>query len=143
MCNRDRRSVLRALTGLAAALLGGRHAAAAPARRERRFVAEAFRMKADAERAGDQPYGAVVVRGGEIVGWGPSRVVAKKDWTAHAEREAIRDAEARLKSAALTGCVLYSTSRPCSNCERAAAAAKIERMFHGADAIDAGRPRSL
>ena len=143
MDNSNRRTILAALIGFAAAIFGGRHAAAALDERQRHFVAEAFRMKTDAERAGDQPYGAVVVRGGEIVGWGPSRVVTNKDWTAHAEREAIRDAEARLQSAELAGCVIYSTSRPCSNCERAAAAAKIERMFYGADAADAGRPKSL
>jgi tRNA(adenine34) deaminase len=142
MGNSDRRTVLGALAGFAAVLFGGR-SVAAPDERQRRFVAEAFRMKADAERTGDQSFGAVVVRGGDIVGWGPSRVVVKKDWTAHAEREAIRDAQARLRTAALSGCAIYSTSRPCSNCERAAAEAKIERMFFGADAIDAGRPNPL
>jgi tRNA(adenine34) deaminase len=107
----------------------------------RAFIAAAFDMKAQAERAGDQPYGAVVVRGNEIVGWGPSRVIVNHDLTAHAEREAIRDAQKRLGRADLSGCVLYSTSRPCSQCERAAAEAKIARMIHGTGAIDAGAPR--
>ena len=62
---------------------------------------------------GDQPYGAVVVKDGRIIGYGPSRVVLKKDATAHAEREAIREAQARLGTTDLSGCVLYSTSRPC------------------------------
>ena len=53
-------------------------------------------MQDDAVRAGDQAYGAVVVKDGRIIGFGPSRVVLKKDWTAHAEREAIREAQARL-----------------------------------------------
>ena len=142
MCSCNRRTVLGALAGFAAALLGGRRAAAASGERHRAFIEAAFRMKAEAERAGDQSYGAVVARGENIVGFGPSRVVAKKDWTAHAEREAIRDAQARLKSADLSGCVMYSTSRPCGNCERAAAEANIERMYFGPGAADAGRPRS-
>lgn len=97
-----------------------------------------------AVRAGDQPYGAVVLRGSEIVGEGPSRVVSKKDHTAHAEREAIRDALRRLGSTGakdLAGCVLVSTSRPCGMCEAAAANARIARMVHGDQLTDAGPPR--
>jgi tRNA(Arg) A34 adenosine deaminase TadA len=50
------------------------------------------------------------------------------------------NAQARLGRIDLSGCVLYSTSRPCSECERAAAEAKIARMVHGSEATDAGRP---
>jgi tRNA(Arg) A34 adenosine deaminase TadA len=122
-------------------MLGG-PALAAPDGRTKKFIEAAFKMKAEAERAGDQPYGAVVVKGDEIVGFGPSRVVTKRDWTAHAEREAMRDAQARLVRADLSDCVMYSTSRPCSNCERAAVEARLGRMFYGPDATDAGPPRS-
>lgn len=97
-------------------------------------------MKRDAVQAGDQPYGAVVVRGAEIVGFGPSRVIAKRDDTAHAEREAIRDAQVKL-GGDLTGCVMYSTSRPCAACETAAAKANVARMYFGDGAADAGPPR--
>jgi tRNA(adenine34) deaminase len=81
----------------------------------------------------------VVVKDRRIVGFGPSRVVTRRDWTAHAEREAIRDAQARLGSD-LSGCVLYSTSRPCAACERAAADSNIARMYFGTEATDAGPP---
>jgi tRNA(adenine34) deaminase len=97
-------------------------------------------MKDEAVRKGDQPYGAVVVKDGDIVGFGPSRVVLRKDWTAHAEREALRDAQSTLRTPDLSGCVMYSTSRPCSTCERAAADANLARMFFGPDATDAGPP---
>jgi tRNA(Arg) A34 adenosine deaminase TadA len=83
----------------------------------------------------------VVVRGREVVGFGPSRVVLKRDETAHAEREAIRDAQARLGRSDLSDCVMYSTSRPCRDCERSAAGARIARMYVGAEAADAGAPR--
>lgn len=121
--------------------LAGRSASALDARQQS-FVDQAFEMKRQAEAAGDQSYGAIVVRGSEIVGLGPSRVVVNRDWTAHAEREAIRDAQARLGTKDLSGCVMYSTSRPCSNCERAAAEAKVARMYFGRDATDAGAPRA-
>jgi len=114
-------------------------AKAAPAA-HREFIAAAFKMRDEAVRAGDQPYGAVVVRDGQIIGFGPSRVVLKKDWTAHAEREAIREAQARLGSD-LSGCLLYSSSRPCAQCEAAAARARIARMYYGSEAADAGAPR--
>ncbi len=97
-------------------------------------------MRDAAVRAGDQPYGAVVLRGTQIVGEAPSRVVTAQDPTAHAEREALRDALRRLSSADLAGCVLVSTSRPCRLCEIAAAQARIARMVHGDALTDAGPP---
>ena len=115
-------------------------AEAAPAE-HREFIAAAFRMKDDAVRAGDQPFGAVVVKDDRIVGFGPSRVVLKKDETAHAEREAIRDAQAKLGQSDLSGAILYSSSRPCSLCESAAAQANASRMIHGRQAFDAGKPK--
>jgi tRNA(Arg) A34 adenosine deaminase TadA len=111
------------------------------AAQHREFVAAAVRMKDQAVRAGDQAYGAVVVRSGAIVGWGPSRVRELGEWTGHAEREAMRDAQRRLARDDLSDCVMYSTSRPCSVCERAAAQTKIARMYYGQDATDAGAPR--
>mgnify|MGYP001806156276 CR=1 FL=1 len=102
-------------------------------------AAEALRQQALSW--GDQPHGAVLVLEGALVGEGPSRVVLRADPTAHAEREAIRDAQRRLGRTRLTGAVLYSTSRPCRDCERAAAAADVARMVHGADLRDAGRPQ--
>jgi tRNA(adenine34) deaminase len=130
----------RALLALSATAALGCTPARAATPEQRRFVDAAFAMKRDAERAGDQSYGAVVVRHDAIVGWGPSRVIVNRDASAHAEREAIRDAQKRL-GGDLSGCVMYSTSRPCAACETAAAEANIERMFFGADARDAGPPR--
>ena len=137
MCVCTRRSLVITMAVLASAT---RVAAAVPAE-HRDFIAAAFRMKDEAVARGDQPYGAVVVKDSRIVGHAPSRVVSKNDASAHAEREAIRDAQARLGSIELSDCVLYSSSRPCAACERAAAEAKIARMIYGAHATDAGRPR--
>ena len=139
LCSVSRRSMLAALAGAATLVIGPAEAASAEGHRA--FVAQAFAMKQRAIDSGDQAFGAVVVRGGEIVGFGPSRVVVKKDWTAHAEREAIRDAQARLSRIELADCVMYSTSRPCSACEQAAAQARLARMYAGADANDLGAPR--
>jgi tRNA(Arg) A34 adenosine deaminase TadA len=97
-------------------------------------------MRAAALAAGDQGFGAVVVKDGRIVGQAPSRVVTGKDPTAHAETEAIRDAARRLGTADLSGATLYSTFRPCPMCEAAASWARIGRMIVGADLADRGAP---
>lgn len=100
----------------------------------------ARQMRDEAVRAGDQSFGAVVLRDGKIVGEAPSRVVTANDPTAHAEMEAIRDAARRLGSRNLSGCILVSTSRPCRMCEAAAGWARISRMVHGDALTDAGAP---
>ena len=106
----------------------------------RKWMARAEDMKQTAVNAGDQPYGAVVVKGGRIVGAGPSRVVTHRDPTAHAEMEAIRDASRRLGTGDLSGCILYGTSRPCRMCETAAYWAKISRFVYGSGMVEGGAP---
>lgn len=108
---------------------------------ERKWYEAAASMKRLAESWGDQPYGAVLVLDGRLAGEGPSRVMKNQDATAHAEREAIRDAQRRLGRTNLSGAVLYSTSRPCSLCEAAAAQAGVSRMYFGPALTDAGSPR--
>jgi guanine deaminase len=98
-------------------------------------------LRDEALRAGDQPYGAVVLRGDVVVGASPSRVVTNTDPTAHAEMEAIRDAARQLRTRDLSGGVLVSTSRACRMCEAAAGWAGITRMVYGEALTDAGAPR--
>lgn len=129
----------RRFVALCAVLAAARDRAdAAPDQRRWWEAAEAMRRLALSR--GDQPYGAVIVQGGRIVGEGPSRVIQRNDPDAHAEREAIRDARERFGAQALLGAVLYSTSRPCARCQAAAAEAGIARMIHGKDLEDAGPP---
>ncbi len=107
----------------------------------RQFMAEAERMLDEAVKAGDQCFGAVVVKDGRIVGFGPSQVVTNVDPSAHAEMMAIRDAARRLGSTSLSGAVMYSTSRPCAMCEAAAFWANVTQMIHGPALSDAGAPQ--
>ena len=104
------------------------------------FIERAFLMRQLALDAGDQGYGAIVVRDGRVVGQAPSRVITRSDPTAHAEMEAIRDAATRLGERNLSGCVLFSSSHPCPMCEAAAYWANVERMVWGQAARDAGAP---
>ena len=136
MCAHSRRAVLALLAGFATP-----HPAFAADRAHALFVSVALAMRDRAVENGDQPYGAVVVLNGDVIGYGPSRFVTNRDPAAHAEREAIRDAQVKLNRRNLSDCVMYSTSRPCPDCEKAAYEARISRMFYGPDATDAGPPR--
>ncbi len=107
----------------------------------RDYMKKAFKMKQAAIDTGDQAFGAIIVKQGAVVGLGPSKVRANIDPTAHAEIEAIRDACRNLKSTDLTGCVLYSTSKPCQMCESAGYWANLDRFYFGEDVIDGGTPR--
>jgi tRNA(Arg) A34 adenosine deaminase TadA len=108
---------------------------------KKHFIAEAARMQRLAEANGDQSFGAVLIKDGSIVGYGPSRVIADRNADAHAERVALWDAQKRLGIDEMTGAVIYSTSRPCAACQDALAASNVERMYVGPDGADAGPPR--
>ena len=133
----------RLVAGAALLVVAGRAAAAdaLPLAAQRHYD-RAVAMRERALGWGDQPYGAVLVLDGAVVGDGPSRVVRDADPDAHAERVAIRDAQRRLGRQRLDGAVLVSTSRPCALCEAAAARAGVARMIHGPSLADAGAPRA-
>jgi tRNA(Arg) A34 adenosine deaminase TadA len=140
MCLCSRRKFLLATCGGLAVLLPSSAVALELDDQVKFFVAEAGRMKREALFNGDQPFGAVVVKGRTIVGYGPSRVVVDRNPDAHAERVALWDAQRRLGTRNLSGAIIYSTSRPCEACQKALALANLDRMFFGPDAADAGKP---
>lgn len=83
------------------------------------------------------PFGAVIVRGAEIVGRGWNRVTSTNDPTAHAEVVAIRAAATALNTFSLAGCVLYTSCEPCPMCLAAAYWARVDRIVFAADRFDA------
>lgn len=103
-------------------------------------VALAFEQRQRAIEWGDQPFGAILVRQGVVVGEGPSRVILQSDPTAHAEMEAVRDASRRLGTRDLSGCDVCATSRPCQMCDAALGWARVSRVYYGSDGADAGAP---
>lgn len=94
------------------------------------FLARARELRDQAVKEGDQAYGAVVVRGGVIVGEGRNYVVLHSDPTAHAELVAVRDAARRLKQRDLSDCDVYSTATPCPMCQGALYWARIRRYHN-------------
>lgn len=99
---------------------------------DRRWMRVALREAERAFEAGEVPIGAVVVRGGEIVGRGRNSVEALKDPTAHAEMIALTAACATTGQKYLDGCTLYVTLEPCPMCAGAALWSKIPRLVFGA-----------
>jgi tRNA(adenine34) deaminase len=87
---------------------------------------------AAAAREGEVPVGAVVTRGGEVLGVARNRMRDSNDPTAHAEIVALRAAAAKLGAARLDGCDLWVTLEPCAMCAGAAALARIRRLYFGA-----------
>ncbi len=102
------------------------------------FLREAIRLSVEKMEAGaGGPFGAVIVRDGEIVGRGWNKVTSTNDPTAHAEVVAIRDACSNLQTFSLTGCDVYSSCEPCPMCLAAIYWARVERIYYAASADDA------
>ncbi|MBY0337358.1 MAG: nucleoside deaminase [Acetobacteraceae bacterium] len=89
--------------------------------------------------AGGGPFGAVVVKDGQVVGEGANRVVPDADPTMHAEITAIRDACRRLGTHDLSGAVIYTSCEPCPMCLGAIWWARIGEVVYGNDQGDAAR----
>ena len=85
---------------------------------------------------GKTPFGAILVRGGEVVSEGTSSVIELVDPTAHAEVMALRNAARKLKRHLLPGSVLYSSSEPCPMCLSACYWAQVSRIVFGATSHD-------
>ena len=82
--------------------------------------------------AGEVPVGAVVTRGGEVVGTSGNAMRADHDPTAHAEMVALREAASRLGTSRLDDCDLWVTLEPCAMCTGAIALARIARLYFAA-----------
>jgi tRNA(adenine34) deaminase len=97
-----------------------------------RFMARALELAREAERAGEVPVGALVVRDGAVLGEGWNRPIGQHDPTAHAEVVALRAAAASAANYRLTGATLYVTLEPCPMCAMALVHARIARLVYGA-----------
>ena len=98
---------------------------------------EAIKLSAESVRSGGGPFGAVIVRNGEIIARGENRVTVCNDPTAHAEVSAIREAAARLGTYDLSGCEIYSSCEPCPMCLGAIYWARLDRLYYASTRADA------
>lgn len=102
-----------------------------------RFMREAIRLADESVERGGGPFGAVIVKDGEILAGCANRVTLDNDPTAHAEVNTIREACRKLGSFDLSGCVIYSSCEPCPMCLGAIYWAGISRIYYGNTRKDA------
>jgi tRNA(Arg) A34 adenosine deaminase TadA/catechol 2,3-dioxygenase-like lactoylglutathione lyase family enzyme len=98
------------------------------ARSLQELLAEAVRLARENAEAGQGPFGALVVRGDEIIGTGVNTTLEDGDPTAHAEVQAIRDAGA----VDLAGATVVASCEPCPMCQATAALVGVSRIVYAA-----------
>lgn len=104
-----------------------------------RFMQVSIELALEGLEKGHGPFGAVVVKGNDLVGFGTNRVTSTSDPTAHAEICAIRHACTNLKTFSLTGLDIYTSCEPCPMCLGAIYWARIDKIYYGATRSDAAR----
>ena len=80
------------------------------------FMDQALADSREAQRSGDWPVAALIVKDGRVIGRGRNEQISRTDVTWHAETAAIRDAQHNLGSSDLSGCTLYGPMEPCPMC---------------------------
>ena len=103
------------------------------------FMRQAIVLAKENIKNGGGPFGAVVVKDGEVVATGVNRVTANNDPTAHAEVNAIRASCIKLGTFDLSGCVIYTSCEPCPMCLGAIYWAHLDKIYYGANQFDAAR----
>jgi tRNA(adenine34) deaminase len=103
-----------------------------PVRTDTDFMQIALDAARRAERGGEVPVGAVLVRGDAVVAVGSNRPIAGCDPTAHAEMEVLRAGGRAENTYRLNGTTLYVTLEPCVMCAAAIVHARVSRLVFGA-----------
>lgn len=103
------------------------------------FMNAAIRLALENIEQGHGPFGAVVVKNGNIVGMGTNRVTSMNDPTAHAEISAIRNACEKLATFCLSGLEIYTSCEPCPMCLGAIYWARLDRIYYAATRHDAAK----
>ena len=86
-----------------------------------------------AEKEGEVPVGAVLVKDGLLIAKAHNQPISKNDATAHAEIQLIRTAGKELQNYRLNGSTLFVTLEPCAMCFGALVHARVKRIVYGAN----------
>lgn len=105
---------------------------------DERFMREAVAMSRRGMQANQGgPFGAVIVRAGEIIATGTNQVTGSNDPTAHAEVVAIRNAGTKLATFDLSDCELYTSCEPCPMCLGAIYWSRFRHVYYANTRVDA------
>ena len=98
---------------------------------DKEYMREAIRLADESVKNGGGPFGAVIVKDGEIIAGRSNSVTIDNDPTAHAEVNTIREACRKLGTFDLSDCVIYTSCEPCPMCLGAIYWARISRIYYG------------
>ena len=101
------------------------------------FMRKAIELSVNSVKKGGGPFGAVIIRNGEIIAEASNNVTVDNDPTAHAEVSAIRNACRKLGTFDLTGCEIYTSCEPCPMCLGAIYWAHLDKIYYANDRKDA------
>ncbi|PLX07231.1 MAG: tRNA-specific adenosine deaminase [Marinilabiliales bacterium] len=101
------------------------------------YMRKAIELSIKNMERGGGPFGAVIVKDGEIIAASANSVTIDNDPTAHAEVNAIREETKKLGTFDLSGCEIYSSCEPCQMCLGAIYWAKIDSLYFGNTKKDA------
>jgi guanine deaminase len=94
------------------------------------FMREAIQLSlSNLESCNGGPFGAVIVKDGQIIARGANKVTSTNDPTAHAEVVAIRQACEKLQTFQLAGCEIYASCEPCPMCLGAIYWARLDKLY--------------
>lgn len=104
----------------------------------KKFIERAIELsKKGMDTGAGGPFGALVVKNGEIIAEGYNGVTSSNDPTAHAEIVAIRKACEKLNSFQLDGCIIYTSCEPCPMCLGAIYWARPKTVYYACTKEDA------
>ncbi len=101
-------------------------------------MAQAIQLAEDNAAQGKQPYGAVLVKDGEVIAVGVNEVEATFDPTAHAETLAVKEACQKLKTFDLSGYIMYASGEPCPMCLGTMYLTNISEVYYATPCVPGG-----
>lgn len=104
---------------------------------EEKYMKRATELSIKSIENGGGPFGAVIIKDGEIIAESSNSVTKDNDPTAHAEVNTIRKACKILNTFDLSGCEIYSSCEPCPMCLSAIYWAHIDTLYFGNTKQDA------
>jgi guanine deaminase len=103
-----------------------------------RFMRIAIKLsEQNVKRSAGGPFGAVIVKNGDVIATSANKVAKQNDPTAHAEVSAIRLACKKLGTYNLQGCIIYTSCEPCPMCLGAIYWARLDAVYYGNTKKDA------
>jgi tRNA(Arg) A34 adenosine deaminase TadA len=106
---------------------------------KKELMREAVMLSEESVKNGGGPFGAIIVKDGNIVAEASNSVTIDNDPTAHAEVNAIRKATSKLGTFDLQGCDIYTSCEPCPMCLGAIYWARLDNIYYANNRKDAAR----